>query len=234
MKLEKYDPLAGKPTGEYVHDVLKKNIIRMHIEPGEKLSEQEVSNLLGVSRTPVRESFIKLGKEGAVYVLPQRGTYIAKINMEQVDEARFIRRNLEKAVFVESLEVLSKVDFAKMEENLAEQEKIINIDKSKLTAEDYADFLDKDDEFHKIPYIATGREMTWEFIDSINLNYQRVRTLSYALDFKLKKLYEEHSMILDAMRDKRADDLSELIEKHIRNLDAEKEKLADLFPNYFD
>ncbi len=233
MNIKKYDPLAGKATGEYVYDVLRKNIIRMHIEPGEKLSEQEISKLLGVSRTPVRESFIKLAKEKVVYILPQRGTYIAKIDMSQVEEARFIRRNLEKAVFVESLDTLTAVDIERMEKNLSEQKRIIDMTTS-LTPDDYADFLEKDDAFHKIPYVSAGRERTWECIDSINLNYQRVRTLSFALEHKLNRIYEEHSIIIDCLKKKDSVNLMLILDKHIRNLKFEKTKLAELFPNYFE
>ena len=44
------------------------------------LSEQEVAKLLGVSRQPVREAFIKLGEAGLLRVLPQRGTLVVKIS----------------------------------------------------------------------------------------------------------------------------------------------------------
>lgn len=232
MNIKKYNPLAGKATGEYVYGILRKNIIRMHIEPGEKISEQELSKVLGVSRTPVRESFIKLAKEGVVYILPQRGTYIAKIDMHQVDEARFIRRNLEKAVFAEFLDILNETHIKIMEQNLLKQKQLLDL-KGEWTAERYADFLELDDEFHKIPYVIVGREMTWQFIESINLNYQRVRTLSFSLEHKLNSVYDEHTSLIQCLKSKDANKLMQILEKHISNLDLEKSKVAELFPNYF-
>ena len=49
---------------EYAYRVLYQNIMTMHLIPGTAMSEQELSNILGVSRTPVREAFIRLSQKG--------------------------------------------------------------------------------------------------------------------------------------------------------------------------
>src|SRR5690606_9977779 len=82
----------------YVYEIIKKNIINLNMPPGTRVSEKEISDLLNVSRTPVREAFIKLSKEGLIYVVPQKGSYISHIDLDAVEDARFIRECLEKAV----------------------------------------------------------------------------------------------------------------------------------------
>ncbi len=96
--LEKMRKENNQSVGEYVYNTIKKNIINLNIKPGDRISEKEIADMLNLSRTPVREAFIKLSKEGVVNVLPQRGTYISRIDLKQVEEARFIRASLEKAV----------------------------------------------------------------------------------------------------------------------------------------
>ncbi len=116
---------------------------------------------------------------------------------------------------------------------MEEQRAIIALN-GELTSDDYADFLEKEDAFHKLPYIATGRERTWDFIEGINLNYQRVRLISFALEHKLDDIYMEHLKIMEALKSKNAKELSDIIEKHISNLELEKSKVTALFPDYFE
>ena len=60
-----------------VHYHLRQQILRLNLKPGIALSEKELSLQLGVSRTPVREAFIRLSEEGLVDIFPQRaGTTI--------------------------------------------------------------------------------------------------------------------------------------------------------------
>ena len=76
---------------EYAYRVLYDNIMNLHLVPGTAMSEQELSTMLSVSRTPVREAFIRLAQKGLLDVLPQRGTFVSKINTEQLAEFRFLR-----------------------------------------------------------------------------------------------------------------------------------------------
>ena len=93
LALDKNTPVTAQ-----VYSHLRNLILRLHLKPGEALSEQELSVKLGLSRTPVREAFIRLAEEGLVDVYPQRGTLVAPIRIAEVKEAHFIRRLLEFAI----------------------------------------------------------------------------------------------------------------------------------------
>src|SRR3546814_20218819 len=64
---------SAEPIARQVARALRNAIVTMQIKPGEMLSEQEIADRLNVSRSPVREAFIKLGEAGLVRILPQRG-----------------------------------------------------------------------------------------------------------------------------------------------------------------
>ena len=93
-----------------VYNILKENIIQANLKPGTQVSEQELGDELKVSRTPVREAMIHLAQEELVEIIPQKGTYISKINIEAVEESRYMRQILEvditKAAAVEFPESL--------------------------------------------------------------------------------------------------------------------------------
>ncbi len=73
--------MTGKSTSnisETVYAVLRKNIINLTLAPGTLISETDVAERLSVSRTPVREAFIRLSHEALVSIFPQKGTFVSR------------------------------------------------------------------------------------------------------------------------------------------------------------
>ena len=81
--------------GEAVYRVLWERILDRRLEPGEKLSDLQLSRELGVSRTPVREALHRLVQEGVVHTAPNRGFYVALFEPRDVAEIYEVRATLE-------------------------------------------------------------------------------------------------------------------------------------------
>jgi len=226
MELELVENNNGLSVGEYVYEMLKKNIINLNIKPGERISEKEISTIFEVSRTPVREAFIKLSREGVLYILPQRGTYISLIDLEQVEEARFIRESLETAVLKIATENFPEDAMRELEENL-------KIEKELIKNKDYGKFLEFDEEFHRIIFKACNKERTWDIIEQVNTQYKRVRLLSFIADENWYKVIEQHEKLLKAIREKDNKNAQKTINVHLKKLLKEQEQLKELFPQYF-
>lgn len=86
---------------DYAYRILRKSIMMLNLEPGEALSEGELSEVLGMSRTPVHEALILLKNEGLVDILPQRGSKVSCISLNQVKEGYFMRQILEAAIITD-------------------------------------------------------------------------------------------------------------------------------------
>ena len=67
------------------------------MKPGQPLREKEICEQLQISRTPVREAFLKLADERLIVILDRSGTYVSRINIEDVLESQFIRESMETA-----------------------------------------------------------------------------------------------------------------------------------------
>lgn len=88
-----------RETGrDYALRNLKDNIIHLELKPGSMVSENELAAQMGLSRTPVREALMELSKVRLVDVYPQRGSAVALIDYDLVEEARFMRSVMECAV----------------------------------------------------------------------------------------------------------------------------------------
>ncbi|MEJ2286223.1 MAG: GntR family transcriptional regulator, partial [Desulfobacterales bacterium] len=84
-----------KSLGQHVFDNLKQAIIRGNITPGEWLVESHIAQMLGISRTPVREAIHKLERERLIERQPRGGFTVLGLNREDIEETFGIRGVLE-------------------------------------------------------------------------------------------------------------------------------------------
>ncbi len=87
-----------------VADEVRTRIIDGRIRLGAGLSEQSLAAELGISKTPVREALLQLKQEGLVQVQPQRGTYVFRLEAEQVTQISELREVLELAAAKSALQ----------------------------------------------------------------------------------------------------------------------------------
>lgn len=217
---------AYASVGEYVYAEIRRQIISWELKPGQRISEAEMSKVLEVSRTPVREGFIRLKNEGLVEILSQRGTIISKIDLKKVKEGVFIRNCLEREVVKE---ICGKMN----EENINTFHKCLKKQNEALVERDYIKFHKYDVIFHKIFFEASDRMFTWQFIQNSNAQYERVRMLTL-LDFdKFKHLLEVHYTLLDLIVTGQFEKASVLLEKHIYRIIEEIEVLEKEHEEFF-
>jgi len=84
-----------KPLGQHVFDNLKQAIVRGKIAPGEWLVESHIAEMLGISRTPVREAIHKLERERLIERQPRGGFTVLGLEPDDIEETFGIRSVLE-------------------------------------------------------------------------------------------------------------------------------------------
>lgn len=87
----------SKPLSQQVYELIRNAVGELRLVPDHVLSEKEVAEELGVSRTPVREAFIRLSEDGIVRIVPKSGTYVSPIDNTRVNEGYFVWRGLESS-----------------------------------------------------------------------------------------------------------------------------------------
>ena len=109
----------GESARDYVTRVLIDNIVNVHLEPGEKLLENDLSGQLGVSRTPYREAVLALAERQLVHIRPKKGTYVPYIDLKLVEEVRHLRSIVETELAVMACDLLTEEDLDVLRENIA-------------------------------------------------------------------------------------------------------------------
>ena len=86
-------------ASKFAYRILHMYILELRFPPGKKLSEAEIAALLGVSRTPVHNTFAQLARENMLSVEPQRGTFVPLLDAEQILQIARIGKKLDLATF---------------------------------------------------------------------------------------------------------------------------------------
>ncbi|HEY9536837.1 MAG TPA: GntR family transcriptional regulator [Kiloniellaceae bacterium] len=206
---------------------LRNAIVTMQIKPGEMLSEQEIADRLNVSRSPVREAFIKLGEAGLVRILPQRGTLVVKISQHSVEDARFIREAVECAVAREAAKIRDPVALGRLTDSLTRQRRAAR-------AKDVQGFFSLDEEFHQSLAEAAGRPAAWRAVEDAKPQMDRVRYLSMEDATPLAVLVRQHAAIVAAVNDGDGTAAETAMRVHLREILRSLPALAARHPELFD
>jgi len=201
-------------------------IVHGKLSPGMWIVEADLAQRLGMSRTPVREAFIKLAQETLLDIVPQKGTYISLIDPDQVEESKFLRETVEKEVIKLACRSFSKEDLLKLKSNLSMQELCVQ-------EKNYLRLFAYDEVMHGIIFAACRKSRIWSMIQQMNTHYNRVRMMNLALGYDWERIIEQHKLIIDSIE--RQDPLSgeRAIDIHLNKLVFDLKYLQQEFSHYF-
>ena len=217
---------VNESSRDYVIRVLRENIISLNLKPGSNISVYSLEKILNVSRTPIREALIDLGKTGIIEVYPQKGSKVSYIDFNRVDEARFLRLAIEKSILEIVVDKIDDEGFNKLDLNLKMQEEVLKFNDSEK-------MMKLDNEFHFIFFEIANMENLFYIKDSLYIHFDRVRSLRL-ISIDDNKMFIEHNQIVDALKKRDKNLVKEAIEKHLSGY-TEKEKniILEKYPDYF-
>lgn len=221
---KKYNNLNMK---DYVYNVLKENIMNLSITPGTTLRKEEIAKEFKVSRTPIREAFVKLKEEGLIDVYPQRGTFVSFIDLNKVQEAKFMREALESKIVKLACEVFPDDKIFDLEANLKVQE-------MSLKQNNYIKLFEYDNEFHKMLFDGCDMANIWTAIEQISNHLNRMRVLSLSADFNRSDVIEDHQKLIDTIKNRNCKEALKAMNSHISRIKFDQEKLKNEYPDYFE
>jgi DNA-binding GntR family transcriptional regulator len=184
-------------------------IIEGKIKPNERLTEENVSMMLGVSRTPLREAFLQLESEGFVKVTPRRGAVVAELSEKDAEEIYLIKSALEGLAAGLAALCADRTSIERLAEVNEQMKSHLNAKKKEARL-----LLDLNAKFHSILNSICGNEKLFQLIDilrkqSLRYNYIYVAGLS-----DLEVSIEDHEQIIQALKRKDAPTAEAIIRAH--------------------
>lgn len=214
----------GKTVGPQVYQILHDQIVQGKVVPGTRFSEAEISRKFNTSRQPVREAFIKLRNEGLVEIRPQRGTFVTKIWIDAVGDARFIREAIEADI----VKLLARESNPQLVTLLREQ----ILQQRNLAPSEGGRFLELDEQFHRTLAECAQKAIAWKVIASMKAHLDRVRHLS-SIQKPLKNLIDQHEEIVDAIEAKDSIKAEKAIRYHMQEVLRDLPEIVAKHPELF-
>ena len=194
---------AYKPLREVVSETLRQAIQDGVLKPGERLMEIPLAEELGVSRTPIREAIRKLELEGFVVMVPRRGTYVANISLKDITQVFEIRSALEELAAGLAAERITEEEIVEIGDHME------NKDMESVVAADV--------EFHEVLYRASRNERLADIVHNLREQTYRFRSFSMNQPGRLRKTWEEHRQLVEAIASHNATQARKLARIHMEH-----------------
>ncbi len=219
-------------TSDGVYAQLKEQILHLELPPGAAISEIETAEKYNISRTPVRDAFKRLEREGLLEIRPHIGTFISLIDLNAVSDVLYIRETLEYSVLSDLSRMYDKSQDLKIRLILQAQKELLASD---MPIEDLSRaFISSDNEFHTALFDAAGKKNIIKFLYAYNSQYERFRTfINFNGKEDLQKLYESHIKIWECITTKDLEGLKDCINHHLYDGFSSSSDVISKCPEYF-
>jgi DNA-binding GntR family transcriptional regulator len=170
----------------------KRGILDGRFAGGALISEGEIAGQLGLSRTPVREAFLRLEAEGLLRLYPKRGALVVPVSLAEVANVMETRVLLESWALERAAGGGPELHAA-LTQAVAAQEALVD-------APDPAAFVEADREFHRLFVAAAGNPIVLQLYDSLRDRQARMGIAAIARsDGRLRQIVDEHGAITRAV-----------------------------------
>ncbi|BCS52471.1 GntR family transcriptional regulator [Geobacter sp. SVR] len=192
---------------EKILENIRDAIISGSLKAGSRVSEPELAERYGISRTPIREAFRQLESEGYLTVIPRRGAVVSEFSQKDVEEFYAIKSILEGYAARRACEKLTGKELDRLQ--------AINVRLSELAEQnDIKTFFKIHSDFHDLFIKAADNDKLRELITSVVTRFQRLRLMSLSLPGRMKISVMEHEKIIEAFRKRDAEAAESLVRKN--------------------
>ena len=197
-----------KPLGQHVFDNLKQAIVRGNIAPGEWLVESHIAEMLGISRTPVREAIHKLERERLIERQPRGGFTVLGLNRDDIEETFGIRSVLEGyAARLATIKHQPK-ELGVLEKKIREFQQCL--DQGRMDA-----LPEINTEFHDSLYDLSKSPRLIHMINGLRDQIYRYRQMILKDEHLANVSNGDHIQMLKFMRKRDAEKVESLVREHI-------------------
>jgi len=203
-----------------IYDALKETIAAINIYEGEgepRLDERQLSEDLGVSRTPVREAIARLEQEGLVRIVPRRGVFVARKTKKEILEmimvwaalesmaARMITRNATDAEIASLRELFATFEDDKIQANIDE-------------------YSGKNIQFHQALLRLSKCDLLNTMTETLFIHMRSIRASTIGENNRASRSIIDHMNIIEALERRDTELAERLVRQHTLDLAAHVER----------
>jgi len=177
---------------QQAYEFIKTQIMTLGFKPGEYITDTQIASQLNISRTPVREAFYRLEKEGLLIYEARRGWMIYTLSLENINDIFDIKEVIEGMVARKAADCQDERLRNALREALEKMEA--------AAREQNADaWLEADKHLHDILFQMAGNELASRIVANLNDQWHRVRLGFVALQGRTIRSADEHRSIIESI-----------------------------------
>lgn len=202
-------PSKQPPAADRVYDHVKRAVLERRYEGGTLLTEGELGEAVGVSRTPVREALLRLQVEGLIRLYPKKGALVLPVSLQEIADVVETRQLVETHATRKAVPAPPGL-IARLEELLEQQ-------KQQAADGDLAQAAVTDRTFHAEIVRSGGNEILSRLYDQLRDRQLRMGVaVMHAHPDRIAKTLTEHEEILAALRAGDAEAAVAIVHRHVR------------------
>lgn len=199
-----------KNRGDMVFEVLKQEILDLELKPGQCISENEICERFGVSRTPVRDALRRLQEQDFVENIPYAGTYVTLLNFSNIKQMIYLRVAVESSVMKDFMKIATPMQMEEIRYMIRKQGALIL-----EPGFEPEQFYGLDAQMHSIWFEATDKMKIWELLQAQQLHYTRFRMLDFVTETDFTRIIREHTQLFELLEKKDGDGLEKALTDHL-------------------
>lgn len=199
---------TGKALRDIAFEAIKKAILNYELLPGQAIYERDLSEKLGISRTPIRESLSLLEREKWIISKPRVGTFINEMTEENVKEVMEIRMIFDRFSLEKVCGNITLEQIKILEDYIKEQEK----NKTNLQK-----FIQLDQEFHSQIVLFAKNERIEKWFEEISDQIRWFGLKAITKKSRIEETISEHKEIIKALKSQDINKVLIASNIHVRN-----------------
>ena len=190
---------------EEAYEYIRGEIVHNQFRPNEVISENQITDKLNMSRTPVREALKQLEADG---LIEMRENVVAPLTVDAVQEVYELRSLLETFALKKTINLIPIVKLNELEEAFEQA----------AAKEDWDEYLQVDTDFHELITHIAGHPRLAQFLSILKAQTARTRHVSSYNPNRMSRSLEEHKEIIKWLRQRNLDEAEKALAYHLQRV----------------
>jgi DNA-binding GntR family transcriptional regulator len=211
--------IQKKTLHEEIANNLRDMIMSGELREGDKIKENNLCDMMGISKTPLREALRVLSAEGLIRLIPNRGSYVTTPTFEEIKEMFDVMSVLEGVCARTAAEKMNAKDFSKLE-------KLHNKLEESFRRRDQKKYIHQNNSYHALVQELAGNKTLNQIVNGLRQKILLYRFQSLNLPERFEQSIREHRDLLAAFRNRDPEKAEMLMTSHLKKQCEALEQLA--------
>ncbi len=200
--------LERSVLSDQVSQAITDGLIDGRFQPGDSLVENELSEMLGISRSPIREALVELQKAGLITKRPGRRAVIRSWSTRDLEELFAIRALLEGYAARLATSRGEELDVERLREIVVEMRQAADDD-------NFSGLVRLDLAFHEEIWLLSGNALLQTVLNGLKQQFRLFLTMNWKFHGGADRVHANHQVVIDALESGNPDTAEEVMKEHI-------------------